>query len=100
MNKKIPPTKNHEALYEAILKLDTLEECRAFFEDICTIKELQDLSQRYLVAQMLSDGKNYQEICTVTGASTATICRVNKCLTWGEGYRLVLDKENTKREGD
>ena len=100
MNKKTPPAKNHEALYEAILRLENLEQCRAFFEDICTIKELQDLSQRYLVAQMLSDGKNYQEICTVTGASTATICRVNKCLTWGEGYRLVLGKATDEKEGD
>jgi TrpR-related protein YerC/YecD len=92
MNKKIQPAKNHEALYEAILRLESIEECRAFFEDICTIKEMQDLSQRYLVAQMLNEGKNYQEICAATGASTATICRVNKCLTYGEGYRAVLDK--------
>ena len=99
MNKKIPPANNHEALYAAILRLDNLEECRAFFEDICTIKELQDLSQRYLVAQMLNEGKNYQEICTATGASTATICRVNKCLTYGEGgYRTVLEKAEKQGE--
>ena len=100
MNKKIPPAKNQEALYEAILHLESVEECRVFFEDICTIKELQDLSQRLLVAQMLSEGKNYQEICAATGASTATICRVNKCLTYGEGYRLVLDKIAPDRKGD
>jgi TrpR-related protein YerC/YecD len=100
MNKKNPPMKNHEALYEAILRLENIDECRAFFEDICTIKELQDLSQRFLVAQMLSEGKNYQEICAATGASTATICRVNKCLTWGEGYRIVLDKAEQSTQGD
>ena len=99
MNKKTPPANNHEALCAAILRLDNLEECRAFFEDICTIKELQDLSQRYLVAQMLNEGKNYQEICAATGASTATICRVNKCLTYGEGgYRTVLEKAEKQGE--
>ena len=81
----------------AILSLQNEEDCRAFFEDICTIKEMQDLSQRYLVAQMLSEGKNYQEICRATGASTATICRVNKCLTYGEGYRIVLDKTSNEQ---
>jgi len=100
MNKKNPLVKNHEALYKAVLSLENLDECRAFFEDICTIKELQDLSQRYLVAKMLSEGKNYQEICAATGASTATICRVNKCLTWGEGYRLVLDRTDAAKEGE
>ena len=92
MNKKAQNNQAYDALYEAILRLKNVDECRAFFEDICTIKEMQDLSQRYLVAQMLSEGKNYQEICRATGASTATICRVNKCLTYGEGYRIVLDK--------
>jgi TrpR-related protein YerC/YecD len=92
MNKKLANTGAHDALFEAILSLENIEECRAFFEDICTIKELQDLSLRLRVAKMLSEGKNYQEICTATGASTATICRVNKCLTWGDGYRAVLEK--------
>ena len=89
--KKIPENHLH-TLYETVLKLETVEECDAFFEDICTIKELQDLSLRLRVAMMLNEGKNYQEICAATGASTATICRVNKCLTYGEGYRAVLDK--------
>jgi TrpR-related protein YerC/YecD len=78
-------------LFEAIARLNTVEECAAFFEDICTIKELQDISQRLEVAAMLHDGKNYQEISKHTGASTATICRVNKCLLYGSGgYRTVL----------
>ena len=92
MNKKLVNTEAHDALFKAILSLETLDECRAFFDDICTIKELQDLSLRLRVAEMLNAGNNYQEICTATGASTATICRVNKCLTYGEGYRAVLDK--------
>ena len=92
MNKKLANTEAHDALFNAILSLETIDECRAFFDDICTIKELQDLSLRLRVAMMLNEGKNYQEICAATGASTATICRVNKCLTYGEGYRAVLDK--------
>lgn len=92
MNKKNAHAEAHDALFNAILSLENIDECRAFFEDICTIKELQDLSLRLRVAMMLNEGKNYQEICSATGASTATICRVNKCLTWGEGYRAVLEK--------
>ena len=78
-------------LFEAVVGLKTVEECAAFFEDICTIKELQDISQRLQVAEMLNEGKNYQEISKQTGASTATIFRVNKCLVYGSGgYRTVL----------
>lgn len=82
-----------DELFRAILKLESLEECRAFFEDLCTIKEVQDMTQRWEVATMLNDKKNYQEISRVTGASTATISRVNKCLVYGSGgYRSVLTK--------
>ncbi len=91
--KKIPENHLH-TLYETVLKLETVEECDAFFEDICTIKELQDLSQRLQVAMLLNEGKNYQEVSAMTGASTATICRVNKCLVYGNGYRAVLSKTN------
>ena len=95
--------KNHSEaahrLFETILKLQNIEECEAFFEDICTIKELQDLSQRLEVANMLHEGKNYQEVSRKTGASTATICRVNKCLVYGKGgYRLAFSKKDTKGE--
>lgn len=73
------------------MKLKTIEECRTFFEDICTIKEMEAISQRLEVAAMLKAGKNYQEISRVTGASTATISRVNKCLQYGSGgYDLIL----------
>ena len=80
-------------LYRAVLSLENEKECEAFFEDICTIKEIQDISQRLQVAEMLDNGKNYQEISKETGASTATSSRVNKCLVYGSGgYRNVLDK--------
>ena len=86
-------------LYRAILALKNEDECRAFFEDICTIKELQDISQRLLVAAMLHEGKNYQEVSRTTGASTATICRVNKCINYGsDGYRAVLERENGEKK--
>lgn len=81
-----------DELFDAILKLKDKEDCRKFFEDVCTIKELQDISQRLEVAILLKSGKNYQEVCKITGASTATISRVNKCLNYGSGgYELVID---------
>ncbi|MBO7214159.1 MAG: hypothetical protein J6V66_01535 [Clostridia bacterium] len=88
---------NLENLYEAVLKLKSKEDCRKFFEDICTIKEVLDLSQRLEVASLLSAGKNYQEVVKLTGASTATISRVSRCINYGAGgYKIVLDesKEN------
>ena len=88
-----------DALFEAILSLETVDECYKFFEDACTIKEILDISQRYEVARLLSEKKNYQEISKETGASTATISRVAKCLSYGsDGYALVLErlKENKK----
>ena len=88
------PTEHEDflALSRALQALETEQDCQLFFEDICTIKEIRDISQRFRVAMMLSEGRNYQEISTATGASTATICRVNKCLNYGEGYRRVLEK--------
>ena len=87
-----------ENLYTAILSLNDSDECRNFFEDICTVKELQDIAQRLKVARMLKDGNSYQEVSRETGASTATISRVNKCLDYGNGgYELVLSRiENEK----
>ncbi len=80
-------------LYQAILQLRTVEECESFFKDICTIREIQDISQRLEVASLLMDQKNYQEVSAATGVSTATICRVSKCLNFGEGgYRTVLER--------
>ena len=84
-------------LFEAILTLKTVEECRCFFEDICTINEIHDMSQRLEVARQLDAGKVYNVVAKETGASTATISRVNKCLYHGsDGYKIVIErlKEN------
>ena len=86
-------------LFRAILALQTEEECRNFFDDLCTIKELQDLSQRIEVAEMLYEGKIYQEVTRETGASTATISRVSKCLNYGNrGYETVLQRMKQEKE--
>ena len=82
-----------DILFKAILTLENVEECYKFFEDVATINELRALSQRIQVAKMLKNKKVYTEIAESTGASTATISRVNKCLNYGEGgYNLVLDR--------
>ena len=82
-----------DLLFEGILTLQTVEECYRFFTDICTIKELQAMTQRLQVAKQLHEGRNYNEVCRDTGASSATICRVNKCLNYGDGgYKTVLDR--------
>ena len=80
-------------LYNAILSLKDVQECDKFFEDICTIQELEALSQRLEVACLLKQGKSYSEVNKLTGASTATICRVGKCINYGNGgYELVIDR--------
>lgn len=80
-------------LYKAILSLETMEECAAFLDDVCTIQELEALSQRFEVARLLYEGKNYVDINKLTGASTATICRVSKCLSYGDGgYKTVIQR--------
>ena len=89
--------RDEELFYEAILTLRTQEDCRRFFEDICTIKELQAISQRMRVASLLDSGKNYLEVSETTGASSATISRVNRCLNYGSGYREAID--NLKKAG-
>lgn len=82
-----------DAFYEAVLSLRTAEECRMFFEDVCTIKELQAMAQRFQVAGCLESGQNYLEVGAVTGASSATISRVSKCLNYGDGgYRTALER--------
>ena len=86
-----------DRLFTAVQGLKSVEEYRKFFEDVCTIKELQAIAQRLDVAEMLNAGKNYLEISKVTGASTATISRVAKCLNYGAGgYELVVGE---KRNG-
>ena len=83
----------HDELFSGILQLQTVEECYEFFEDICTVNELKALSQRLQVAKMLRAGDSYETIVEETGASTATISRVKRCLVYGaDGYTLVLDR--------
>lgn len=82
-----------ENMYKAILSLKNLDECAAFFDDVCTVQELEALSQRFEVARLLHGGKNYVDINKLTGASTATICRVSKCLSYGDGgYKTVIQR--------
>jgi len=86
-----------DQLFEAILKLRNLEECYRFFEDIATINEIKALAQRLEVAKMLRQKKTYIEIAEKTGASTATISRVNRALNYGaNGYKIILDRLETE----
>ena len=92
INEKLRSKQNDE-LFTAILTLENTEECYAFFEDICTINELLSLSQRFEVAKMLREHKTYLEIAEKTGASTATISRVNRSLNYGnDGYDMVFER--------
>ena len=86
-------------LYEAILQLETLEECYDFFEDICTVNELRSMEQRFEVAKMLREDKVYTEIMQKTSASSATISRVNRSLSDGDdGYSLVFERIDSKKK--
>lgn len=81
------------ALFEAMLSLETVDETAAFFRDLCTLRELSDLSHRWAVVRLLEQGLSYREISERTGASTATVTRINQWLQHGAGgYRLVLDR--------
>ena len=92
MNTKLKDT-GVEFLFEAILALETKEECYNFFEDLCTVPELKAMSQRLAVAKMLSEKKVYSEIVSETGASTATISRVNRSLNYGcDGYKVIFER--------
>ena len=98
MNKKIR-TEAVDHLFDAILKLQNKEECYSFFEDLCTVNELLSLSQRFEVASMLRDRKTYLEIAEKTGASTATISRVNRSLNYGcDGYEMVFERLETDEQ--
>ncbi|MEZ3426268.1 MAG: TrpR YerC/YecD [Lachnospiraceae bacterium] len=96
MNKKLK-TDAVDYLFDAILSLKNRDECYSFFEDLCTVNELLSLSQRFEVAAMLKSHKTYLEIADKTGASTATISRVNRSLNYGnDGYDLVFDRITQK----
>lgn len=97
MNKKIK-TDAVDHLFDAVLCLENREECYSFFEDLCTVNELLSLSQRFEVASMLKSGKTYMEIAEKTGASTATISRVNRSLNYGnDGYEMIFGRLEQKQ---
>ena len=84
---------NVDLLFQAVMKLESIEECYNFFEDLCTVQELKALTQRLQVAAMLSEGKVYSDIVASTGASIATISRVNRSLNYGcDGYKVVFER--------
>lgn len=89
-------------LFQAITTLETVEDCQKFFEDLCTIPELKAMSQRLMVAKMLSEKKVYSQIVEETGASTATISRVNRSLNYNscDGYALVFERLKARSEND
>ncbi len=98
MNKHIKKDRNRE-MYEAILTLNTVEECMDFFDDLCTVTELHAMEQRFQVAVLLEQGLIYNEILERTGASSATISRVNRSLQYGkEGYAVAFARLKNKRE--
>ena len=89
--------KEVDQLFEAILSLKDVEECYRFFDDLCTINEIQSLSQRLEVARMLREGNTYHKIEAETGASTATISRVKRCLNYGnDAYEMALERVETE----
>lgn len=99
MNEKLKD-KSMDSLFEAVLCLETVDECYKFFDDLCTVLELKAISQRLQVAKMLSNRKVYSDIVNLTGASTATISRVNRSLNYGsDGYEIVF-KRLKEKNGD
>ena len=95
---KLPKKPRNEKMYEAILSLKNIDECMRFFDDLCTVSELMAMEQRYQVASCLDDGMIYNEILAQTGASSATISRVNRSLQYGKGgYEIVFDRIKDKK---
>ena len=85
-------------LYKAVLCLKSVEECGNFFEDLCTVSEIQEMSKRFYAAKLLSDGRIYSDIAEETGLSTATISRVNRCLKYGsDGYVTALKRLDRRK---
>ena len=91
--------KNLDLLFEAVLTLENVEECYSFFEDLCTIPELKEMSRRMTAAKMLRENKVYSEIAELTGLSTATISRVNRCIKYGnDGYNKAFEHLEAKEK--
>jgi len=98
MNKRIKKTRN-EDMYRAILTLETLDEVMKFFDDLCTVSELQAMEQRFQVAELLNEGLIYNDILERTGASSATISRVNRSLQYGaDGYAVAFERLAKQKE--
>ena len=90
---KKSPKDDHDLLYQSLLQLESVEECRRFLQDLCTVTELKAMEQRIEVAMYLREGMIYQDILKRTGASSATISRVNRCLQYGaDGYQTILPR--------
>lgn len=90
-----------DELFKSILMLDNVEECYQYFEDLCTVKEIRDLGQRLEVARRLASGSSYQQAGEATGASTATIGRVKRCLNYGTGgYQMILERLKDGEQAD
>lgn len=88
-----------DALFDAILSLETREECYDFFEDLCTVKEISDMAQRLEAAKLLLDGSTYEQIVKTVEISTATISRINRCIQYGAGgYRDVIEKLSAQKD--
>ena len=88
-----------DALVDAILSLETREECYDFFEDLCTVKEISDMAQRLEAAKLLLDGSTYEQIVKTVEISTATISRINRCIQYGTGgYRQTIEKVREKQQ--
>ena len=88
-----------DALFDAILSLETLDECYDFFEDLCTVKEISDMAQRLEAAKLLLDGSTYEQIVKTVEISTATISRINRCIQYGTGgYRQTIEKVREKQQ--
>lgn len=96
MNEKLKSPLNDE-LFQTVLSLASLEECYSFFEDLCTVKEIDAMAQRLRAAKLLREGKTYEQIIRETDISSATLSRVSKCLQYGDGYRAMLEKAGTEK---
>ena len=81
-----------ENLYQLILKMETVEECKALFEDLCTRKEVANMAERLFAAQLLMEGKTYNQVISETSISSATLSRISRCVQYGEGYSKLLKK--------
>ena len=96
---KLPKKPRNENMYKAVLSLETVEECMKFFDDLCTVSELMAMEQRYQVASCLDDGMIYNDILAETGASSATISRVNRSLQYGSGgYEIAFSRVKDNRK--